>query len=133
MKFLRRLLITLTVLACPLVFGGVAAAAGEFNDVCNNSGGVNTSSSTLCTANSSPNTNPISGKDGILHRAAEILAFLTGVASVIMIIVGGLKYILANGDASSINSARNTILYALVGLLIALMAQAIISFVLNRL
>jgi hypothetical protein len=48
-----------------------------------------------------------------------------------MIMVAGFKYITAGGDAGSIGSAKNTLVYAIVGLLIAALAQALVHFVLN--
>lgn len=63
----------------------------------------------------------------------NVFSFIVGVASVIMIIVGGFKYITSSGDSSSVNSAKNTILYAVIGLVIVAMAQVIVRFVLEQL
>ncbi len=49
-----------------------------------------------------------------------------------MIIVGGLKYITSGGDSGNITSAKNTILYAIVGLIVVALAQIIVRFVLQR-
>jgi hypothetical protein len=54
------------------------------------------------------------------------------VVAVIMIIVGGLKYITSGGDSGNITSAKNTILYAIVGLIVVALAQIIVRFVLER-
>ena len=62
-----------------------------------------------------------------------ILFFIIGAVSVIMIIVGGIKYVISNGDASKVKSAKDTIMYAVVGLIVALLAYAIVNFVLTRL
>jgi hypothetical protein len=77
--------------------------------------------------------NHIFGPNGILTKAARVVALITGVAAVIMIIVGGFQYVLASGDPTNITNAKNTILYAIIGLVVALIAQSIISFVLVRL
>ncbi len=77
--------------------------------------------------------NSIVGPNGVLTRTAQILAVAVGIAAVIMVILGGLQYILAAGDSSRISSAKNTILYALIGVVVALLAQSIIVFVLRRL
>lgn len=69
----------------------------------------------------------------ILGNVIKILLTIGGIVSVIMIIVGGIRYTTSTGDASTINSARETILYAIVGLVVSLMAFAIVSFVLGRL
>ena len=68
----------------------------------------------------------------ILRSAINVMSYIVGVASVIMIIVGGFKYVVSGGDANAIASAKNTIIFALVGLAVALLAQAIVRFVLNR-
>jgi hypothetical protein len=82
-----------------------------------------------------PTADPISGAtgDGILIKAANLLSEVVGVAAVIIIIIGGIMYVLSTGDSARVNSAKNTILYALVGLAIAALAQAIIRFVLVQL
>jgi hypothetical protein len=72
------------------------------------------------------------GPDGIVARVVGLLSFVIGVAAVIMIIIGGLKYVLSSGDPSNITAARNTIIYALVGVVIAAFGQAVVLFVLGR-
>ncbi len=62
----------------------------------------------------------------------NILSFIVGVAAVIMIIIGGFKYVTSNGDANSITGAKNTILYAIIGLVIVAMAQVIVQFVIGK-
>lgn len=61
-----------------------------------------------------------------------IFSWIVGVVSVIMIIVGGLKYVTSNGDSNNVNSAKNTILYAVIGLIVVAMAQVIVKFVLKQ-
>jgi hypothetical protein len=60
------------------------------------------------------------------------LSIIVGVAAVIMIIVNGLRMVVANGDTNNITSARNGVIYALVGIVIVAFAQIIVRFVLNR-
>jgi hypothetical protein len=73
----------------------------------------------------------ISATDGI-QRAINLLLFLVGVISIIVIIVGGLRYVLSGGNPQSTNAAKDTILYAVIGLVVALLAYAIVNFVLSR-
>jgi hypothetical protein len=54
---------------------------------------------------------------------------IIGIAAVIMIIIGGATYVLAAGDSAKINTAKNTIIYALVGLVVAASAALIIRFI----
>jgi hypothetical protein len=69
------------------------------------------------------------GGTGIFTTVVNLLLFLIGAIAVIMIIVGGLRYILSGGNASSVTAAKNTILYAVVGIVVALLAYAIVNFV----
>lgn len=75
--------------------------------------------------------------EGALPQAVvNIINFVIGVGglvAVIYIVIGGIGYITANGDASKIAKAKNTIIYALIGLLITALAFAIVNFALNAL
>ena len=59
-------------------------------------------------------------------------SIIVGAISVIMIIIGGFRYITSSGDSSNVQAAKNTILYAIVGLAIVLLAQLIINFVVGQ-
>lgn len=69
--------------------------------------------------------------DSLIVTVIDILSLIIGIVAVIMIIVGGLKYVLSSGDPSNITSAKNTIIYAIVGLVIVAFAQAIVAFALD--
>lgn len=68
----------------------------------------------------------------IIETVINIFSIVVGVVAVIMIIVGGLKYITSGGDSGNITGAKNTILYAVVGLVIVALAQIIVRFVLTE-
>lgn len=68
-----------------------------------------------------------------VEKVITILLALVAVISIIMIIIGGLKYITSGGDSGKVASAKDTILYSIIGLVIALLAQVIVRFVVNRL
>jgi hypothetical protein len=76
---------------------------------------------------------PIIGPNGILTSAINILSIVIGITSVIIIVVEGLRMILANGDAGTASNARRGIIYACAGLLIALVSQGMVALVLNKL
>lgn len=67
-----------------------------------------------------------------VSTVVNILLFIIGTVSVIMIILGGLRYVLSNGDSTQITNAKNTILYAVIGLVVALLAYAIVNFVVSQ-
>lgn len=70
--------------------------------------------------------------NNIIATVINIFSLVVGVVSVIMIIIGGLKYITSGGDSGNVSGAKNTILYAIVGLVIVALAQIIVRFVLTN-
>lgn len=68
----------------------------------------------------------------LIATVINIFSLIVGVVSVIMIIIGGLKYITSGGDSGNVSGAKNTILYAVIGLVIVALAQVIVRFVLSR-
>ena len=69
----------------------------------------------------------------IIQTIVRILLFLIGAVSVIMIIIGGFRYVISQGDSGAVTSAKNTILYAVIGLIVAIFAWAIVDFVIDNL
>lgn len=69
---------------------------------------------------------------GLIKLIINIFSIVVGVVSVIMIIIGGLKYITSSGDSNNVTSAKNTILYAIIGLVVVALAQFIVQFVLAK-
>jgi hypothetical protein len=70
--------------------------------------------------------------DEVLSGISNTLVFLVGAVSVIFIIIGGLRYVTSNGDAKNIEAAKTTILYAVVGVIVAMMSYAIVQFIGDR-
>lgn len=68
----------------------------------------------------------------LLRIITNVLLFLLGGIAVIMIVVGGIKYVTSNGDSAAMTSAKNTIMYSVFGLIIAIAAYAIVSFVIEQ-
>lgn len=75
--------------------------------------------------------NPEGSINNIIKTVISFLSWIVGIISVIMIIIGGFKYIISSGDSANVTSAKNTILYAIIGLVIVAFAQIIVRFVLN--
>lgn len=67
----------------------------------------------------------------VVATGVNILSTVIGIAAVIMIMVGGFKYITAGGDSGQIGSAKSTIIYAVIGLVIVALAQSLVRFVLD--
>ena len=71
------------------------------------------------------------GPEGVFTRITNVVLYIVGAISVIMLVWGGVRYIISGGDSKKITDAKNTILYAIIGLIIAVLAFAIVNFVLN--
>jgi hypothetical protein len=66
-----------------------------------------------------------------INGIVRILSYILGAAAIIVIIIGGFKFITSGGDANKVSSAKSTIVYALIGLAIAVFAQFLVHFVIN--
>ena len=73
----------------------------------------------------------IDGDDGIVKTAVNIMLWIIGVIAVIMLVFGGIRYATSAGDSNKVTAAKNTIMYAIVGLVIAIFAYAIVNWVLT--
>ena len=118
-------------LFAPLTFGAVVAAqTGECLDgsgsieQCLNNGAV-------ATDPEAADEDPSDQVNDIIRLVINIFSLIVGVISVIMIIIGGLKYITSGGDSGNVSGAKNTILYAVIGLVVVALAQVIVRFVLD--
>ena len=69
----------------------------------------------------------------IVHTVINLLSVVVGIVAVVMIIVGGLRYVTSGGNDTSVTSAKNTILYAIIGLIIVALAQVLVRFTLHKL
>ena len=70
------------------------------------------------------------GAEDLVKNIINILLTVASVVAVIMIIIGGIRYAISNGDSNQVTAAKNTIMYAVIGLVIAIFAYAIVNFVL---
>jgi hypothetical protein len=68
----------------------------------------------------------------LIRQIINIFSVIVGAVAVVMIIVGGFRYVTSGGDSGKVGSAKNTILYALIGLVIVALAQVIVKFVLSK-
>ncbi len=70
--------------------------------------------------------------NSIFGTIANTLIFLVGAVAVIMIIIGGLRYVTSNGDSKQTEGAKNTILYAVIGIIVAIASYAIVNYVVTN-
>lgn len=88
--------------------------------------GITDNTSGDCTVDNGSSVN------SLIHTVIRILSFVVGVAAIIMIILAGFKYVTARGESAAIASAKTTLIYAFVGLLIAALAQVMVRFVFRQ-
>ena len=84
-------------------------------------------------AGANNNANPETTLNDTIASVVNILSIIVGIVAVIMLIVAGYRYTASGGDASKVAGAKNTFIYAIIGLIIAALSQIIVKFVLNDL
>lgn len=129
MEKLKMLLVVMVPVLCLSVATPVYAAS-LLNDACNQ---VSGSQQPAACADKDTTSNPLTGPSGTIAKVTNIMSVVAGAVAVIMIIVGGLMYVLSGGNSSNTNTARETIIYAVIGLVVIAVAQSIVVFVVDRL
>jgi hypothetical protein len=105
-------------------FGGVDCTGGQAGQ-----SGAKPSDSAACTGKVGADENPVVDT---IRKITNIVAFAAGAAAAILMVVGGIRYITSNGDANNIKSAKNTVVYSLIGLAVIVLARSLIVFVLGK-
>lgn len=116
------------LLGLSLSFGAPTLAATNSQELCVGSGGTwkldkDAPSGGICTSSDGRTV------AGTIQQLTDILIFIIGAIAVLMIIIGGIRYVLSAGDQTALTSAKNTILYSIIGLVVAFTAYAIVHFV----
>ena len=73
------------------------------------------------------------GDTGVFKQITNTILYIVGVIAVIVLIIGGIRYLISGGDSKKVTDAKNTVLYAIIGLIIALLSFAIVNFVISAL
>lgn len=71
------------------------------------------------------------GLSKIINAVTSVFAWVLGIMAVILIIFGGFKYVTSGGDSNKVSGAKNTIIYAIVGLVVAMLAQPLVKYVIG--
>lgn len=121
-------LLIVAVLLSAVIFGvwsvPTAYAESPIGAACNGAA----ANASICKAG---NQDPITGENGLIMKITAILAYVIGFVAVLMIVLAGMKFVTSNGNPEAVAGARNTIIYALVGLVIAASSQLIVKFILS--
>lgn len=73
------------------------------------------------------------GDSGVFRQVTNTILYIVGIVAVIMLIIGGIRYVVSGGDSKKVTDAKNTVLYAIIGLVICFLAFAIVNFVISAL
>ena len=129
---LKTLFIAVALIGCiaPAVVSTTAAAqeVDVFKQACDSTPDA-TKTSEVCTTTGA---DTITGANGVLAKATRLISYLAGIAAIILLVIAGIQYITSQGDAGGVSAAKQTLIYALVGLFVVVVAQSIVVFVLNR-
>lgn len=122
------LIIGAAILLSPALVPNVASANSLdiSGNICNGTNASNSGAS--CSTSGSAS----SAFNKIITTIINIFSLVVGGVSVLMIIVGGFRYIISGGNDTNISGAKNTIIYALIGLVIVALSQLIVHFVLTK-
>ena len=124
-----------SLIAIPIAVPITVAADGSIADnVCTGVNVAGTGTGSIATPDGSCATNSTgtTGIQNLLKLVINVFSVIVGFIAVVMIIYGGVKYITSGGDSNNISSAKNTIVYAIIGLVIVAIAQVIVHFVLEK-
>ena len=130
LKIMLLSLSSLFIMAAPLAISTTVSAQVDIpGNVCTGTKGNLTGSpdATSCTGTG------VSTFDKYVKFALNFLSIIVGLAAVIMIIVAGLRYVTSSGKEEGVKTAKNTILYAIIGLVVVALAQIIVRFTLSKL
>lgn len=122
---MKKIIIAFALLCSLAVAPATPAAAVDVFDNCNGAG----AETAICKAAAN---DKLFGANGLWNRILNTFTFIIGAIAVLMIVIGGLRYVTSNGDPAQLTGAKNTILYAAIGLVLAGMANAIVNFVLTN-
>jgi hypothetical protein len=142
-KIKTAMVILTACLALAVSFSAVAPVYADAESDCGNAGGAWSGGKCDCTGaptDKATKCNLVSGTaqattggpsdlPAVIKNIVQVMMFIVGTLSVIMLIYGGIKYTTSAGDTAKVTSAKNTIMYSIVGLVVAILAYAIIGFV----
>ena len=129
MRYLSRLSAAVALILMVVAPLQHVSAYNPYTAACSNAAAK---SSAVCSTPASK-SNPLVGSGGLLIQATHVIAIVAGAVAVIIIILSGIRFITANGDSSKAAGARSGIIYALIGLVVIIVASSIITFVVGRL
>ena len=126
---LKKLFLTLFASSALLFAGGAPAMAADVFGACSQPGMANTAACKDVAQQGTSGANPVLK---IFNAVVQILVIVIGAMAIIMLVVSGFRFVVSNGDANTVKGARSGLIYALVGVAVAVLGQLLVSFVLSR-
>ncbi len=124
------------------IFKKILYGMGVVGLVCAINVGSAAAGNQLCPANAPPEirnsevcrdqNDPFAGPGGLLSDITNVVSIVAGIAAVVMVMVGGYKYVTSTGDSSKVQEAKKTVMWSLIGLVVIVLARSIILFVLSK-
>jgi len=131
MKFIKPILL-LAVLGTIFIVP-ISAHAFDINNPTGTGSICSGTSNAYCSDTANSGQNDIYGPTGLISDAIDIISVIAGIAAIVVIMIGGFRFVVSGGDSNSVSGARSMILYALVGLVIIGAAQLIMRFIIGSL
>lgn len=138
---IKRGLLTLALIAAPLIMLPAVSSAQKqsvdpFKTVCgsaaNTGTGGNSADSAVCKDKELNGENPLFGPQGVITKVINLLTAVVAIVAVISIILAGIKFIGSGNNPQEISKAREQIIYSVVALVVAAIAQLIVRFILGK-
>ena len=126
-KKLKNILIS-TLMVAVMVFGVSIIYQTGNTEI---AGAINSEITSGMNATSAGTSTPTDA-NVVIKNVTNIMFFIIGAVSVIMLIYGGIRYTTSGGNANSVTAAKNTVIYSIVGLVISILAYAIVNFVVTN-
>ena len=130
-QFMYQLRLVIAILSASIFLFAGQSLAANWSDP-----NLSSKQQIQCGADTASGNSGSSGSgQGVQDTIVSVIKFLSlvgGALAVIMLIVGGLRYVISAGNQETTKAAKNTIVYALIGLVIIAVAQIIVQFVLNK-
>jgi hypothetical protein len=118
------------LIAVPIAIPAAAFAAADINNCLSQGSGLSITSGATCQPTNT--SGGVTKVNTLITDIINIFSAVVGIISVIMIIIGGFQYITSGGDTGKVGTAKTTIIYAIVGLIVVAFAQFLVQFVLNK-
>lgn len=131
-KLVASLALFVIVISTLFAVPQIARAVDVIKPVCDAQNGINDSQ--VCKDDLTHSAdNPIFGPSGVMTRAISIVSLVVGIVSIIIIVIAGIKFMTSQGNPQAVSTARNQIIYAIIGIVVASLAQGLVALILRKL